>query len=364
LARARPINAREITATDDVLQNAAAAWRRLGRADRIRTVRELVEAHCEELTAAYAGVLGVSFGWRTRGRGARQIVIREPCVGFLVGHKRRSRTAADRARELPKVILAYAAIDDIRTLVAVPTDVVGRNDAKSSIRPQNREIVAEGGAAGNRKSEQGVVTCAVRIPGKEALFAMSCWHVLGISRHFRGGIPKNAVVMVDGRRLGRASAHRGKLQADLRYSFDAALARVDHGAVELLRTATPKRGWGDALSSLADLPDVYASYTIFTPGPNVRARWVRTWATWSIDYPGIGQVIQKWLVESEVLGQGRTRPGYSGSPVFGRRGRDFLGMHIAGGGKRAFMIPATQLLDGAYYSGLSASDRLELQVEF
>ncbi len=53
--------------------------------------------------------------------------------------------------------------------------------------------------------------------------------------------------------------------------------------------------------------------------------------------------------------------GDSGSPVVSsKNGGMLLGMHIAGGGNLAFMIPAWQLLNPARYKGVASSEVWEL----
>lgn len=56
----------------------------------------------------------------------------------------------------------------------------------------------------------------------------------------------------------------------------------------------------------------------------------------------------------------QTFAGDSGSPVVSEDGVTLLGMHIAGGDGYAYMIPASDLLNPAFYYGLSTSGRIEL----
>lgn len=320
-------------------------------------VDELVDTRTAELCKAHADVVAVKSGYGTKRnkRTGRTRVSRTPCVTFVVKKKWRSQRDEKDDRALPKLLFTYCTVDRERKLCGIPTDVECASDY-SAVRPQVRQIVVKKSGI---VPELGAIACAVMRTGSpDKLYALSCRHVFSMTTKLHPAHATFATVHVDSSRnvkiVARVRSLRGKLTNGR--SFDAQLAEVENRA-ELRRALQ-----GLSVSSFAVRRNQFPrSYVIRAPGVNITASKIDFVPNWEIVYEtptgNLLHVSHTLLVES-LVALGATKGGYSGSPVVTRDGKMLLGMHIAGGDTRAFMIPAWQLFDVTKYDGIVNSEVL------
>lgn len=221
--------------------------------------------------------------------------------------------------------------------------------------------------ADGRAQARGALTCAVRLTNSigaqdERLYVVSCLHVLALAQEYYPEFPSGAVVLSDKVPAAETTSHLGFLLNRYCYSFDAAIARVtDPVAIRrLLPPVTPTsyalNAHGVAGEAEIHVPEedpVEVHSPRFLYGDRL-----------SIPYEAGTPLsrIQVWhrqIVEWSFRGRS-TRPGHSGSPVLSKDGERLLGMHIAGSGDHAYMIPAWDLLEAGNYYGLSRSRPMSL----
>ena len=154
------------------------------------------------------------------------------------------------------------------------------------------------------------------------------------------------------------SRYYGALVAGQGTSFDAALARITD--LSEARKALPVQV-DDLAYSLAEIPRVLAIHVARPDGGRVmRAKQTHIWfraddfhVTYKNSQYEFGKVYHNTLIE--MLADQITAGGDSGSPVTNEAGNILMGMHIAGSGRKAFMIPAFELLWTGSYPGLSGA---------
>ncbi|TFY99109.1 hypothetical protein [Ramlibacter humi] len=359
-------------------REARVAYAALGREGQFRLASELVATRAHELKAAYAGVLSVGFGFKSRrtASGARRLV-RVPCVVFEVPRKKPMRRAQDRARAIPPYLLAYEDVEGVRRLCAVPTDVKETADFGDAFahgggedNPSPFQLVV----AGKRPGEEvwGALTAVVRrssAPG--VLHGLSCRHVLSRSLADQPDIASNRAVWAgEGSALGRTDATRGDLVPQPLASFDAQLLRLGPGASAAAAgllggmSLDPQH---PVLTGPQAIPD---GFWVLAPRADAQGRRIRLWVKFldcpqwrPISYPlpqGPMDVAHMLLLRGQVTG-GRLQPGDSGSPaaVAAPGGATFVGMYLGGDGTNAFFIPGWQLLVPGNF-GLPSSQSLQL----
>lgn len=339
---------------------ACAAFNKLPLRTRRRLAEEAVETRGAELQLAYGDVLNVGFGFRSRGSGdARTVVTKEPCVTLMVRRKWDGdpESAARKARELPRQLYAYADVSGRRVLVGIPTDIVSQGRYRLHAQAANEVVLARGG----RKLIKGVVCCVVKDPTDGTKqYALGCHHVFAMSKAL-DPIPNPVEIRfppnASGDLLGQLTTFAGIMTTGFQFSFDAALIDVTgHAAVLNKAVRLPATA---VAHSKADMP---VNYTIRAPTRNLKAQFTTVWPTFQdIRYQRTAPIVLAELHELKVLGGAKTVAGESGSPVFGVAGK-LAGMHIAGAGDRAFMIPAYQLLRAANYGLASGDTMLQLVI--
>ncbi|MEM6484314.1 MAG: hypothetical protein AAF662_04940 [Pseudomonadota bacterium] len=148
----------------------------------------------------------------------------------------------------------------------------------------------------------------------------------------------------------------GRLENSPGISFDAQLAIVTNR--RLLRRALQGVRFTGTARYLSDLPP---RCWIGTTRGAVPAWDPRDVIRPNIRYSSVLQaVVHLQLVQLSVT-NGATDGGDSGGPVMSRRnGGTLLGMHIAGGGRTTYFIPAWQLFEPRNYSGASSRERWDL----
>jgi len=343
-------------AGDSRLLQAIRRWRRMSREEQKRLVREIVDARAVELRRAYPTVRGIASGLRTKTQGGDRVITREPCVVLMVGRKwtKQPKTKAALARELPKYLWAHATDprSGERGLCAVPVDI--ESGIEYRISPHSTSFVLA--VRSPMPRQRGVVTCAVEMPpGFGGTHVVSCHHVLAMSKVTAPPGSAAAGVRIHvrqtggrtGMEVGRLSPFRGRLvRPSAGLSFDAALARITDASA--FRQVTPSPTPTRAITTVEDIP---FSLRIVTPRDTTRAVFVQAWSNFDrIHYlTGSSQPVHPVVIECQVLGAMLPKPGDSGSPVLNRKMDTLVGMHIAGSGRRAFFLPACNVLDGKYY---------------
>ncbi|MEO0651740.1 MAG: hypothetical protein AAFZ65_13775 [Planctomycetota bacterium] len=356
------------------IEAAERAWAQLGRGKQgrrrqLELVREVVADRTDLLVQAYASLGAVGYGDRLVG----ERVEHEPCLVFYVDRKLSERSRKLPAEQrLPKHVLAHATVARKRRQVAIPTDVregagptVFR--AHSTTPTRRRKKVRVESAAG---AVLGVPTLVVRLRNASDTrlpdrYLLSCLHVLGVTEKDHPGLPEAELALPEGAPFAVSTRKAGSLiDASTGDSFDAALARVDGGPepLEALRKAVPEQPTARARLRW-QIPPRYVVWTArgtlaaerlgFLEGANALVAYKT---------PG-GELVtsHRELVESLV----DTEPGDSGSPVVSEDGTKLLGMHIAGIGRRALMIPAYDLIGRPFeFRGLSANWKIELDRTF
>ena len=215
--------------------------RRLTRPEQLRLAHEAATTRSAELRLAYPGLISVGSGFRTRrmAAGGQPLLTREPCVIFVVAKKWKTVGRPSDPRRLPTHLLAAAGPDEQRMLCAIPTDVrplshYGRPRPKATGGdvPMPFGVLVE--RTGDRALVRGVATCGVQRPGlPNAVFAMSCRHVLSRSLRDADGNQTGLPVLLNRPnlpRVGATLATRGALLASPGFSFDVQLTKLSDGA--------------------------------------------------------------------------------------------------------------------------------------
>lgn len=309
-----------------------------GRERQGAIIRELVETRDAELRRAYPDLLGLGYGIGTaQGRDKPT-----PCVMFLVTRKAK-RVAADR--RLPSHLFTYWTYRGRRVLCAVPTDVEEQRAYREVVAHAPESLAVSSGAVG---PISGRLTSPVRISRIPGLFVLSCLHVLGMVQQFYPGLGPSCEFRPAGgdRRIGVLSGYRGCIEEpspEHPYSFDAALGTVDDDAVvrSMLARVLPANWPTEMVLEPQSIPND----ALILSDREIEARLRTTWRPRTLrvtyDTPaGRIEVEHSGLIEWDAS----TQRGDSGSPVVARDRRDLLlGMHIAGDGSTAVMIPAFEL---------------------
>jgi hypothetical protein len=330
----------------------------LSTEQQFRIIQELVDTRAADWCRAYSNVIDVLQGYGTqRNAEGRRTVVRKPCITFVVKRKWRGQRVTKPEQRLPRYVLTYVGLRRRRKLCAVPTDV---EDAATyrQVEIQNLNVWVHCQQADLQIP--GVVTCAVKTRyGQDKWFALSCRHVLALSKYVHPRLYAGSRVRVSspgGRQLGLTLGLYGQLADQPAVSLDAQLAEVT--SVTALRRALRGLTLSGYAVRWSELPD---TYYIRCPGEPIYAEKVRRVTHETLDYErcGIHYVLHSELIES-LVAPGATQPGYSGSPVVSEPGQLLLGMHIAGGGDTAYMIPAWDLFKPENYHGMAPSDRIML----
>lgn len=351
------------------LEDAKAAWKSLGAEKngnykQMCILSELVETRGKELRQAYENVVGVAYGYRTQKGRLKQV----PSITFTVTEKYPddSKKLTEKNR-IPDFLFTYCTVQRKYRLCAIPTDVKDISVYKV-IKPQSgsKFIIVE--PPNPTKAARGTLTCVVRIenPNRKLdtqLYVMSCLHVLGMAQEFYPNFGShNKVFLENGKRfIGKLSKHCGYIRDKTLHSFDAALAEVDEESA--LKDAMPKPRPSEILreKEINKIPDDYDIWT--SSNGIIPARKDLVWEGTDIAIPyedssGLENLtIWHRIIISSFA---NTAPGDSGSPVVTKDGETLLGMHIAGGGGMAFMIPAFELFNAGNYYGLDTKSKLKM----
>jgi hypothetical protein len=342
------------------------------RQQQFLLAQEVVQTRGAELLRAYTDLVGIGFGFKTKGKtsipGAREPsddapcserLIRTPCVVFEVRKKLKLRLARHADRRLPGFVYLHLGEVGQRRLCAVPTDV---KESASFGRPKPHHddlttlpfgiAVSQDGAS---DASGGTMTCVVQRPSDPGrLYALSCRHVLSRSLDETPDIPSGCTVRCftrDGPKVGRSDKARGTfLQAPLP-SFDAQLVAVDdRGALRRLFVGLRFDPDDPVLAGPEEIPN---GFWVATPRMDEagerRLVWIE-FIDWPRDRPMPYRIDGETLAVSHTLViHGRAvddvlKPGDSGSPaILVRGGRKLIGMYLGGDGTNAYFIPAWQL---------------------
>lgn len=350
-------------------------WKRLSRRRKLEVVHEVVDVRANELRLAFTGVRSVLAGFGTcqqpRGRSRRLRRREDPCITFVVGGKWPRRGGPPPSFPVPDHLLTYVMIGTKSSLCAVPTDVEDSADYRVTAQ-QNAAIASPCDGVG---ATFGSLACVIRRPDDPDLWAIGCRHVvagstLGLDDYPTGGklalanqtaFP-NAICQAPA--FAEISDFYGPLVPIEPVSFDAALVRIMLAGDQLHQAAGRFASESAFARSIPEISRL-ADYVLWTLRGNVPATYIRAWPISEqlpIQYGSI-QIRHGVVLIESLLDQGQTAPGFSGSPVVSRSGT-LLGMHIAGDGARAFMIPAFELLRPSNYVGLASGPPFKLATNF
>lgn len=339
----------------DVMQ-AKRVFKELTPQEQMTLTKELVETRSMELCRAYKNVINVSYGYG-RKRVGKRVIIKKPCVTFIVKKKWQMKKEEDPYEKLPKYLFAYCTVKNERKLCAVETDVED-SQPYIEVRPYASPLLPQQIAVKWKNpisSVTGSITCAIRRSGfNDKTFAMSCRHVFSLSTIMHPQNVVGATIHVgssnSGKVLGRTLNIKGKLQDSQNgHSFDAQLAEVTE--LSELRKTIPLNFSGFA-KSISDIPK---EHWIITFQEKIKAIGPRHIRNLLIDYD---RVTASHLVLFEV--DALAGEGHSGSPVVSEEGL-LLGMLIGGkkassSASRVYFIPAWQLFDPENYGVASTED--------
>lgn len=330
-------------------------FRGLSRRRQFTLIEELLLTRSDELLRAYPGLLAVGHGFRRRRTHARdsmgEIVRAERCVLFLVRKKWKRR--GSQLRRLPAHLYCHDLIRGRRTLLAIPTDVSESLPLQANASPEAVDVAD--------RVAHGVLTCLVDctlVDGTRERRALSCRHVLSLSG-IRSPEPDSVPVRHNGALIGDTLAIRGELSATDPAGFDAQAMRVSTPAAahRCVFAAIWPRG------HVSHAGEFESSMWLQLPRDDgaIRVNYRGVWPVMRVSYgSGAAGFVASVgpLVEVELVGNQKTLPGDSGSPlVIGYAKPRLAGMHIAGnpddGNGRAlsYCIPAYALMDPGNYAG-------------
>lgn len=352
---------------EPLLEQAAANYAQIDdEALKARLAYEIAVTRGAELTLAYKSVILVLSGQRRRRQRGRERLQDESCVVFIVRKKwdRRDRKRLSDAQALPTGLLTFVEWRGERVLVAVPTDVQ-LSEKHAAVRPQGLSGVCV--RRPGHIDEYGTVTIGLA-DGRRALSAL---HVLtphfsiqgtspvSSSRvEFAAGSPQPTAAAL----LGGSSAQGGRLVPAPGISLDAQLLDVSNvGLLGQMLADLPLSSAESYVASVtrfhqlrfSDPPPVIE---ILVPRNRMgstqnRARVFAAFSTiaphsFAVPYGAIDGILDvaHWeLIELDALAGQQTRRGDSGSAVVFWRDdgtATLIGMHIAGVGSRAHVLPA------------------------
>lgn len=358
---------------------AATAWTALTSQQQQRLAWEAASSRADELRRAFPSLVAIGAGFRVKNessptaqkrRKARNAgdsageLTQEPCVVFTVARKwkPRSQGADRRSRpgELPKCLFAYvddAASTGGRRLVSIPTDVRDRRAGRARPLTGQRGLIAarhEG-----MDGELGILTCAVRLPGRPGFFAMGAHHVLAMSLETNppGVAVDSAQIILRATNSEIGSLILSPIGSLLpgEIGFDAALAEVsapDPAAV--LRDATggmrASDYWRDPGAFPTKCHVLVGPPDTFLTADFVQRRVVFGDEAGEIVYFGgsLPEPIHPVMLELWINSDAprTTEPGESGCPVVTDDEQRLVGMHIGGirpPSRTIWVIPATEL---------------------
>ena len=328
-------------------------FRGLSRRRQSALIAELVMTRSDELLRAYPGLVAIGQGFRRRrvtgGDAVGEIVTNDRCVLFLV--RKKWKAIGSARRRLPSHLFCHDLVRGKRTLLAIPTDVSEARPAQANAGLGAVDIAGH--------SDQGVLTCLIDCERSDRSIerrALSCRHVLSLTGTLSPE-PSSARVTRDGALIGEALPIRGPL-SNTGDSFDAQAVKL------ATPTAADRSVWATHWPQgfVAHAGELEPSMWLHLPrtGGPVRVHYRGVWSGLQVSYgSGANNFIATVgpLVELELAGNQRTRPGDSGSPlVIGYAQPRLAGMHIAGtpddghGRALSYCIPAYALLDPGNYA--------------
>jgi len=329
------------------LEAAAARFIALSHKKQMQILCELIETRSAELEMAYPNVVRLGIGRRRRrdSKGRSRIRENEPaCVLFMVKKKWPRRSTRDGA--IPPCLLTYTQIRGRRQLVAVPTDV----DAAVWLLKARANANIFASVDGAQAFEKGAFCCALKSSNGNAVFGVSCRHVLSFGAF--AGESCDFVKQGDVR-IGRVKDIRGPSSGD--DVMDAQLFLLTGDDVDIPRY----RG------IVSDVSSVPIQLTHGAPSLDEASRSCSFRGLWQRP-KGMTLTDDNWmfsgeLVEVDLPGKAPI-PGDSGSPIATceQQGR-LVGMHIGiavsdnVAGAVSICIPAWRLIDPYNYEGAPAN---------
>ncbi|WP_049974441.1 glycoside hydrolase family 19 protein [Azospirillum sp. B4] len=325
-----------------------------------RLTAEIVVTRGAELRRAYKDVKAVAAGFRTRQHHGQRVVTDEPCVVFVL-RKKRSLEELEPQRPLPRHLLAYAELDGVRRLCAVPTDI----DEAPKRRRVSLHASIDVRPADGGEVLHGSLACAIERELEPGVpYLVSCRHVFGHPTWYEE-TAASSVISLPGRDEPIAEADGlffGRLGDGL-VSCDVQLGRI-------MDPAGCREALGHAVfdDHCREEHDIVATrlFILSTSGaiPVDFKHVLRDEPGNSLDYlvAGCNRIVHASLIEMQYAGEPAGR-GDSGSAIATRAdGGLLVGMFIANSEdkKLAYAVPAWDLLKPGNYDPDSADETWRL----
>lgn len=305
-----------------------------------------------------SSVVGLGFGGRKRrmadalGRG-RSVQLLHDCPALAVIVEKKipaSRIARLRNRRLvPKHIPLTLRLRGKKVIVAVPTDVVGRTPTP---RAQSVEGLLMRGP--NKLVLKGSVAAIVRDdPDFGERYFLTCHHVACLSLldpNLNARLPAAASLIQDGSYIGDTE-REALFGQGIGPCIDAALVRIDPDASvdEDLSLLTPITGAVNSFEQLAAERDSAGMFLFSLHKPDgLELDFQGMRVDFDVTYESGATATIVEVMEYDAMGPS-TRSGDSGGTIVSGNGV-FLGMHIAGAGRRGCGIPAYMLLESPAFN--------------
>lgn len=335
-------------AGDRGLEQALKQWGRLPRPVQAALVREIALTRAAELRLAYPNIIGLAHGDRRR----RGEIVDDQCVTFLVERKWK-RQVAPKGRNawLPRFLWVYgpSAWSGNRVLCAVPTDVEAVTDG----RPIPHFGQGVGMMAPGRSFSTGAVACAVRLPEKEGVHGLTCFHVAAMPDRGGSAVDSATATLRDQTTPVGQFWRRwaGRLSRPPIRSLDVAVLQVKSPEIAAFRGTVGGFSASTSLQAGETLP-MFGRILVPDRAP-VPARYTQTWHNYDqiMYFDNNSQPVHREVLEFELKDPNSTGEGDSGCAVVNDSGTQFLGIYIAGirGTGRRFVLPAYEVLDGEGY---------------
>ncbi len=337
-------------------------WRGLSFERKMEVVEEVVTTRSIELHLAYTGILSINAGKKSqKGTVGKKLRDEIPAVIFAVRKKlsQQEGKARPRTNLVPEELYAVVDVRGKRRICAVPTDLVdakactGFKTQTGSNKPRQEQIFMK--HPDHSKRLKGVITCCVNLPrerNRDPTHMLSCRHVFGMIDYVGSAKPPDTATVCNKSSgvIGKPTTTCGKLKTPgIENRCDVAIGRVDSSirvrrAIKGLSVERFANGWDEFPKK--------TRFLIRTPEGVLEASYVDR-GSFGVEYNFKGTksvVIMPNLIKAEVYGK-ETRGGWSGAPFISRkRNGVLLGMHIAGEGNIALMIPGWILRDYSYYN--------------
>jgi hypothetical protein len=381
-AWSRQVESATLSQDAERIRDATKVFRQLEGGEQMRLASEIATTRGRELCLAFDSVVSIVAGFKVSGRGKSRRITRTPSVVFVVRDKWRGSKSRTLEQHIPRQMLTYARVGDLRRLCAVPTDVVCET-AFASARAHGKAGLEVGDYYGN-------ATCGATLTraGIPSNVLMSCMHVLTPEIGVNDPAPQqgaDVLLLGSEAKLGTSLIIGGRVRSDGELSFDVQFASIQNDAA--YRSAlvdlrlSPSRSYIRDLDSFDSLGPRAVFWVLSSPNnpnsggaPPLAARFLRHIPrTVGVIYefasgsgPQDRLVFHRRLMQFRIDNGAACKEGDSGSAIVLRNSdgtHTLVAMHIGGGLDDegvpfSYGVPAWQLFDASQYplpSGMSIS---------